>query len=470
MKKQVWRIVSLLIVAVMVLAACAPAATPAPPPAATEAPAQPTAVPVKPTEAPVQPTESPKPTEAPAQPTVAPAPAQNVNVVHYFSDTLGKKTITDIFTNFTKDTGVTVVDNTTGHEDFKTQILVMLAGDNPPDLFSYWAGARTQFVADANRLQDISQLWADNKLDEIVPKALADKATMYNGKRMLIPFGYHYAGLFYNPKVMKDAGIDPATIKTWDDFLKACETLKSKGIAPIALGSKNRWPAQFWFDYLLLRTAGPEYRDKLMAGQASYTDPEVVAVMEMWKTLVDKGYFVKDANAYDWTDAADQVAKGTAAMTLMGTWITGYWNGNNLKPVDDYDFFPFPSIKDGVKNAVVGPVDGWVMSAGAKDKDAAGKLMAYLITNAAASGEWAKGQGALSPNKNVDPSIYTPVMKKAGEQVAAADVFAFNYDLATTPPAAEFGLNMFAQFMNDPSKYMDYLKETQTGVAGVFKK
>lgn len=462
MKKHFWHLISLILVGVMILAACAPAATPTQAPASTQAPAQPTQPPA------AQPTQPPaQPTAAPTQP--PPAAEKNVVVVHYFSDTLGKKTITDIFTKFTADTGIKVTDNTTGHEDFKTQILVMLAGDNPPDIFSYWAGARVQFVVDSDRLQSIDDLWNANKLDDVVPKALADKATMYNGKRYLIPFGYHYAGIFYNPKVMKDAGVTEFPT-TWDGFLQLCETLKAKGVTPIALGSKNKWPAQFWFDYLLLRTAGPDYRQQLMEGKAAYTDQQVQDVMKMWKDLVDKGYFVKDANAYDWTDAADQVANGKAAMTLMGTWITGYWNGNNLKPVDDYDFFPFPTIAEGIPNSVVGPVDGWVMAKDAKDKEAAGQLMLYLITDKETTQNWAIGQGALSPNKNADPSIYTPVMKKAADEVAKAEVFAFNYDLATTPPMAEYGLNMFAEFMNDPSKYMDYLTETENGAKEVFKK
>lgn len=33
------------------------------------------------------------------------------------------------------------------------------------------------------------------------------------------------------------------------------DTLKAKGVVPIALGAKDQWPAQFWFDILLLRTA-----------------------------------------------------------------------------------------------------------------------------------------------------------------------------------------------------------------------
>jgi len=443
MKPKIWRVLSLLLTTVMILAACAPAATP---------------------------TEAPKATEPPAaQATEPPAAEKVATTVHYFSDTLGKETITKIFDSFTKASGVKVVDNTTGHEDFKTQILVMLAGDNPPDIFSYWAGARVQFVVDSDRLAPIDDLWSAKGLDKVVPKALAEKATLYNGERYLIPFGYHYAGMFYNPKVMAEAGITEFP-KTWDEFLAMCETLKSKGVAPIALGSMNRWPAQFWFDYLLLRTAGPDFRESLMQGKTSYTAPEVVRAMELWKELVEKGYFVENANAYDWTDAADQVANGKAAMTLMGTWITGYWNGNDLKPVDDYDFFPFPMIDEGIPDAVVGPVDGWVMAADAKDKEAAGELMSFLLTDTDASASWALGQGALSPNSKVDPSIYSAVMKKASEQVAAASVFAFNYDLATTPPMAEGGLNMFAQFMDNPAGFMEFLAQVELVAVEVFKK
>ena len=61
-------------------------------------------------------------------------------------------------------------------------------------------------------------------------------------------------------------------------------------------------------------------------------------------------------------------------------------------------------------------------------------------------------------------------MNKANDLVAQAEVFAFNYDLATTPPMAEGGLNMFAQFMNDPSGYNDYLAETENVAKEVFGK
>ncbi|HET7714240.1 MAG TPA: extracellular solute-binding protein [Bauldia sp.] len=401
---------------------------------------------------------------------LAPAYAQDdtVTISHYFTGELGQKGITEIFAEFKDKTGLTVADSPIGHEDFKTGILVRAAGNSLPDVFSYWAGARTQFVVDAGNIMPIDDLWSADKLDDVVAKSVADGATLYNGKRYLVPFGYHYAGMFYNPKVMADAGITTMP-KTWDDLLAACKSLRDKGVDPIALGSKNRWPAQFWFDYLLLRTAGPDYRAKLMAGTASYTDPEVKTAMGLWKDLVDANCFAANSNANDWTDASDQVARGDAAMTLMGTWITGYWNGQGLQPGTDYDFFEFPVIADGVPNAVVGPVDGWLIAANAKNPDGARKLVSWLASDPAVQAKWAQIQGALSPNVKVDASTYTPVMQRALAAVNNADAFAFNYDLATPPPVAEVGLNMFAEFMNDSSDIDALMEKTQTAAADAFK-
>lgn len=392
---------------------------------------------------------------------------QEVTITHYFGGDLGRAGLEEIFAAFKEQTGITVDDSPIGHEDFKTGILVRAAGNNLPDVFSYWAGARTQFVVDGGNLAIIDSMWDAQGLDAAVAQSVADGATTYNGSRYLVPFGYHYAGMFYNAKVMADAGVTEFP-SDWDGFLALCENLKAQGITPIALGSMNRWPAQFWFDYLLLRTAGPEYRASLMAGDASYTDAEVRRAMRLWKDLVDAGYFAANANADDWTDASDRVARGDAAMTLMGTWITGYWNGNGLMAGADYDFFEFPTIDAGVPNAVVGPVDGWLIAANAANRANAEALVAFLASDPASQAKWAQIQGALSPNVNVDESTYTSVMLRALAAVGNADTFAFNYDLATTPPAAEFGLDMFQRFMDDPAGYAQHLADTEAGVRDVF--
>ena len=391
----------------------------------------------------------------------------DVTISHYFTGELGKAAIDSIAGRFADETGYTMKDSPVGHEDFKTDILVRAAGQSLPDVFSYWAGARVQFVVDSNSLTPIDDMWAREGMDDVIAKALADSATVYNGSRYLVPAGYHYAGMFYNTKVMADAGVTEFPTD-WQGLLDLCENLNGQGIAPIALGSMNRWPAQFWFDYLILRTAGPDYRASLMDGSASYSDPEVLNAMMMWADLIDRGCFVPNANADNWTDASDRVARGEAAMTLMGTWITGYWNSLGLAPGEDYDFFEFPTITEGVANAVVGPVDGWVISANAENVAGAEAWLAYFIKNTDAQVEWANVQGALSGNVNVDPSVYTSVMQRASAAVAAAEAFAFNYDLATPPPVAEVGLSMFAQFMDDHSDYETLMADTQAAAQAAF--
>lgn len=392
-----------------------------------------------------------------------------VSISHYFTGELGLKSFQAQVAKFEARSGITLKNSPVGHEDFKTDILVRAAGNSLPDVFSYWAGARVQFVVDSGSLYPIDAMWNKQGLDDVIAKSVADSATLYDGKRYLVPFNYHYSGLFYNKNTLKEAGADTLP-QTWDEFLALCAKLKENDITPIALGSKNRWPSQFWFDYLLLQTAGPDYRAQLMEGSAAYTDPQVVTAIEHWKALTDQGYFTENANADTWTDAADKVARGDAAMTLMGTWITGYWNGIGLVPGDDYDFFPFPSIDRGQPNSVVGPVDGLVISANAKNRAGAEQFLAFMVKNTDVQTNWTKEFGALSANTSVNPSSYNAVMQRAVATVADADTFAFNYDLATPPPVAEVGLSMFAQFMDDPSQYESLLQQTQESAATAFKK
>ena len=388
--------------------------------------------------------------------------AGQVEVAHYYGSDLGQQGILDV--NATFEAGEAVV-SPIEHEAFKDQILVALAGGEPPDVFSYWAGARTQSVFENGHLQPITQVFDNADVWNNFPQALVD-AGIHGGEPHLLPIGFHYVAFFYNPHVMEAAGVT-AMPTTGAEFIAAAEQIAASGVKPIALGSMNRWPAQFWFDFLILRTAGPDYRAKLMSGEASYTDPEVVAAMELWKDLVDAGFFVDDANAYTWTDAADQVANGEAAMTLMGTWITGYWNGIGLEPVADYDFFNFPVLDPAVENAALGPIDGWALSADAANPEGAMLLLEHYA-DPGNQLTWALEQGALPPNSNADTTQLNPVMAKALVEVGKADSYSFNYDLATPPPVAEVGLDMFQAFMDDPSGYADLLSSAQSDAQAAF--
>lgn len=391
--------------------------------------------------------------------------AEEINVVHMWSNALGRATLDELFAGFADvNADYSVVDNSAGHEDFKTQILVTIAGDNPPDMFSYWAGARTQFVVDAGRVMPLDDFWEANDLDSIFNEGLKS-AMIYSDEIYMIPMNAHIIGFFYNAEVMAEAGITEMPTN-WDEFNAAADQLLEAGVTPIALGSRDRWPAQFWFDYLLNRTAGPEYRTALMNGEASYLDEEVVTAMEMWKEMIDKGYFYENPNAYDWTEAANLVADGEAAMTLIGTYATGYWQGNGLEPVTNYDFFSFPIINPDVPIVSHGAVNGWVIPNDAANADGALAAIEYLI-QPESQAAWSQGSGALAASSQVSSDIYSPVRAKAAETFNTS-IFLSGYDLSTVPEMADVGLNMFARFLNDPSDYMSYLENTEQTRLEVF--
>ena len=135
--------------------------------------------------------------------------AGEVTISHYFTGELGRAGLEEIFGNFREATGVTVKDSPIGHEDFKTGILVRgRPGATCPTSSAIGPAPAPSSSPTAGNLGAIDEMWAARGLDAVVAKSVADGATMYNGARYLVPFGYHYAGMFYNTKVMAEARSD----------------------------------------------------------------------------------------------------------------------------------------------------------------------------------------------------------------------------------------------------------------------
>lgn len=333
------------------------------------------------------------------------------------------------------------------HEAFKVSINVMLAGGTPPDIFSYWAGAKVESLVNQNYLASIDQVWTQSNLNTVFPPPMAEACT-YHGQRYAIPLTQHYVAFFYNKKIFTTHNITPPT--NWEEFIGVCDTLKQAGVTPIALGSRERWPAQFWFDYLLLRTAGPVYRHKLMNGLASYNDPEVKKVFSLWKSLLDADYFHGSPNVLDWAEAAQVVHADKAAMTLMGTWAIGLFDNQLGWQQDiDYDFFSFPIMDPKIPLTALGPLDVLVVSREGRPADV-NSVLAYF-SDPGPQMEMSRGSGALAPSQTIPISFYTPLQRRIISDIRKAPHWAFNYDLATPPEVAEHGLNAFKQFIDNPS-------------------
>jgi alpha-glucoside transport system substrate-binding protein len=112
-------------------------------------------------------------------------------------------------------------------------------------------------------------------------------------------------------------------------------------------------------------------------------------------------------------------------MHHQGSFITDFFvkANPNLKPIEDFNFFPFPDINSQYSGSleVAGDLFGMF-----KDTPQARALMQYLTTPEAQA-IWVKRGGALSPNKRVTSDLYPdPISKSLAESLVAAKSIVFD--------------------------------------------
>lgn len=338
------------------------------------------------------------------------------------------------------------------HEAYKISIIKSLEENNPTDLNSYWAGKKTEALI--AHLEPLDDLFIDDEINKLFDETLIESACRYDGHYYLLPITQHYINFFYNVDVFQKLGIDEP--KTWKEFLNVCEVLKNNDVVPIGLGAKDKWPAQFWFDYLLLRTAGNSYRNNLLDGEKSFTDQEVVRVMEIWKQLVDKDYFNTNMTSTDWGDPIIQgIVKGDIGMTLNGTWmISGFEEAGSIEKIG---VFSFPMIDSEVEKYCLGPIDGIIIGKDAINKDGA-KDVLVKFAQVEFQTRMAIGSGGFSPNIQTSNEIYNSQQLELLNDIKKSDGWAYNYDLATNKALSEAGLDFFVDFLNYPDGYKELLE------------
>jgi multiple sugar transport system substrate-binding protein len=375
------------------------------------------------------------------------------------SDAAPKAALTKVVGGYTKQK---VTLNTIAIESFRAQLPTYLNSANPPDVLTWYAGSVARDYAKKGFLLDVSDLWTGSGACAGFSPALKALSTGADGKQIFVPTNYYWWGLFYRKSAFQEWGVQPAT--TWDEFLNLCKTLKNKGINPLTMGTGSTpWVASGWFDYLDLRVNGAAFHRDLLAGKHAFDGPEVKQVMDHYKQLLP--YFDPKGRSYSWQDAVTPLANKTAAMYLIGAFITQAVPAN---VVDDLDFFRVPPINTGVPVAEEAPTDGYFASAHSKNPSGAKELLSYL---ASPSAEQQFIQLANSSNlptsSKVDTSGFSPLVQKGIKYLndTAEITQFFNRDssdeLQTTADTA------LTKFLDSPNDVDSILASWQASAAKV---
>jgi len=360
---------------------------------------------------------------------------------------------------------------TSAGDNLPTVLSTAVEGGNPPDLAEVAQPGLIQGFVQKGALKPIT--FAKPTVVKNFGKSIADVGTV-NGKLYGLLFkAANKSTVWYSTADFKNAGITPP--KTWPAFVRAANTIKQSGVTPFSIGGADGWTLTDLFENIYIRSAGLAKYNKLAKHQIKWTDPSVTTALNlMAKVVGSSGNMAGGTSGALQTDFPTSVSNvfstnRKASMVLEGDFVPGVVK-TSLKPVKDYNVFPFPSI-GGSPASVVGGGDIVVMF---KDNPATRAFVSYLATPQAAS-IWAKRGGFSSPNKKLSPTVYPdPILRKTAGAIGQAKAFAF--DLSDLQPAA-FGATagrglwkQFQDFLQNPSRAKSIQKQMEASAKAAYAK
>jgi glucose/mannose transport system substrate-binding protein len=219
-----------------------------------------------------------------------------------------------------------------------------LAANNPPDLFQQNAhDLRTFLAANPGSLAPLDDFFTAQGLNSVVlPEILADVTV--DGHVYSMPVNIHRENtLFYNKQIFAANNLQPPTSAS--ELMQACATLRAAGITPIATAYQG-WILRIMFNEIAMGSMGADAFHAYMTG-GPRDDAALMAAIDMFADVMTNDINATAGNTdFGWTNAADEVAAGRAAMFLHGDWAKGYYEQLGWSPGVDFGVVGAPGAAD----------------------------------------------------------------------------------------------------------------------------
>jgi alpha-glucoside transport system substrate-binding protein len=282
MNKRFLTLVSFVVIVVMALTSCSPAATTAAPTTAvatTQAPA-------------TSPTNTTVATQPPAStfdysqvgPELAAAFTGKYKgtVVTMTGPFTAQDTVkfNAAIADFEAKTGISIVYS--GSKEFEASIRIQIEGNDAPDIADFPQPGLLASFAAAGKVLDAGKIVNPAWLKQNYSQAWLDLTTMKNKDGSMFTAAvmgrYNGKDTVWYPKAAFDAaGYKVPT--TWDELMALSNQIIADGDTPwcigIESGAATGWPATDWIEALMLRTTTPENYDAWVAGTLKFDSPEV---------------------------------------------------------------------------------------------------------------------------------------------------------------------------------------------------
>lgn len=154
----------------------------------------------------------------------------------------------------------------------------------------------------------------DINAEDFIPIKLAE-ATI-DGRILAYPWDAAPCLMFYRADMYEKAGVDPSTLKTWDDFIEAGIKVQDANpdvsMMPLATSRRDH------IFRILMMQQGAFYFDE--EGNSCMNTPEAIGAMEMMERMYEAGITADEAS---WDDYVSKIAAGRFASVPDGIWMAG---------------------------------------------------------------------------------------------------------------------------------------------------
>lgn len=327
-----------------------------------------------------------------------------------------------------KNPNVTINLQAIQNEDFDGKLQTALNSNSAPDVFMQRGGGKMAAMVNAGQVLDISDAIGKNATSEISKGSF--KSFELNGKTWAMPTNVDPEGIWYSKDLFQKAGITD-TPTTMDELNADITKLKGAGIAPVAVGAKDAWPAAHWYYNFALRACPSSVLTKT-AQDLKFSNSCWKQAGEDTKAFFDTepfndGYLTTSAQQGAGSSAG-LIANHKAAMELMGAWDPGVISSltPDGKPLSDLGFFPFPEVSGGkgAPGSMMGAVGG--LSCSAKAPKPACTDFLNFVTQKTVQENYYKAFNSIPANQSAQSVVTEPYLKTVLEAYNNAP-FVSNY-------------------------------------------
>lgn len=288
------------------------------------------------------------------------------------------------------------------------------ANDDPPSSFAGWPGKNlTKFTADS-LLGDIGDsVWSHNEMENGFLKE-AKELSQFDGRYVAVPIGSHRLNnIFYNVKVVEDAGVDPKSISDPQSLVSAMQAVEEKtdaaGMAQAMTASNT--VLQLWGATFLGSQGYQPYMDLI---QGNGDKAAVADSLEIVKQYAQ--YFNDDAASTNPPGANQKIMNGEAAFLHQGNWMAGGYRANDLKYNEDWGWIAFP----GTENMYTLHFDAFVYPGDNPSPKKTAKFLRY-VGSKEAQVEFNKRKGSIPARTDVPKDEFGPYLQETMDDFSSVD-------------------------------------------------